>query len=331
MAIVNVYCDEVFRSKSNNFMILGALFIKDSDMDRVLDQLENNRCLNTSNHKWNYSYDMCPKKESCKREWHDNNNTVIHFTEINRSRDRKIIADKWLTALKNSLNDKIKFKILVIDLDKLDCGRFGSHKVDLNIYNKFFRTLLKGGIRYLYYGEHVQIKCVYHDKGSQEKHDYFPELNLAKLELETSDSLSIQNKNIEFIDDDHRMYLNNGDYESVKHSQFIQLIDIILGSFSQLFSNLSENEGKKEVAENMREIIESIFDREWKYHHSISFFPQHSICELSKQGSITEMDKTTNEEYIDTALKLKDNFYNKRNLAMPKFTGKNQTTFASWM
>ncbi len=51
MSVLNVYCDEVSVHDSNNFIILGALFIEDIDVKRVIDHLENNRCLNKSNHK----------------------------------------------------------------------------------------------------------------------------------------------------------------------------------------------------------------------------------------------------------------------------------------
>lgn len=329
MTILNVYCDEVVKPSSNNFIILGALFIRNSDVNKVINQLEDIRCL--SNHNWNYEYKLCSKIDMCKEKWHDKNNTKIHFKEIDKHAERKIIAQRWLTTLKNNLiKNRVKFTILVIDLSKLDCERFGQNKTDLNIYNKFFRTLLNGGVRYLYHGEHAQIKCVYHDEGSQEKHKYFPELNLNKLEMETSDDLTIAHKKIIFVNDDHRMYLKNGKMDLVKHSQLIQLIDIILGSFSQLFMNLSEKDDKKEVAEIMREVFESVSKREWKYPCSVSIFPKYSVCELLDQHSVTKFSKDNPENQILELLKYSGNFENEFNLKMPKFV-KNQTRLDKWM
>lgn len=330
MTILNVYCDEVSIHKPSRFLMLGALFIKDIDVKRVIEQLENNRCLNTSKHKWNYEFGACPNRELCKEDLHNRNNTKIHFKEIDKKRERKIIAKKWLAALKSSLKEYVKFSILVIDLKKLDREYFGINKTDLNIYNRFFRTLLKGGIRYLYSHEHIQINCVYHDEGSQEKHLYFPEMNLEKLEKETSDNFIINDKKIKFVNDDHKIYLKDKETELVIHSQFIQLIDLILGSFSQLFLNLSENVDKKEVAEVMRELFESIFKREWKYSGSVSFFPRYYLGELAKIESIHDFNKKDCYEQIDIALKYQGNFYNTCSLAMPKFL-KNQSQLTEWM
>lgn len=332
MNVLNVYCDEVIRPNSNEFIVLGVLFIKEIDMLNVLHTLENKRCLNGSNHKWNYNYDFCPNKKQCKKEWHENNNTKIHFNEIDRRRERKIISKNWLTLLKSTLKDNIKFGILAIDLKKLDCERFGRNKKDLNIYNRFFRTLLKGGIRYLYDKEKVKIKTIYHDEGSQERHTFFPELNMNKLELEAFNDVAIENKKIVFLNDDHRIYLGDNDLESVRHSQFIQLIDIILGSFSQLLFNLSAKEDKKEVSEVMREVFESIFDRKWEYPHTISFFPKYSLEELANmnQQSLNDFNEKDIEDKIASALKYPGNFYNKGAMAMPKYV-KNQNRLSAWI
>lgn len=331
MTDLNIYCDEVIRPNSNEVILLGALFIKEIDLIKAVNYLENKRCLNTSNHKWSYTYDTCPNNKSCKKALHDKNNTKIHFSEIDRHRERKIISQKWLTSLKVILKENIKFSILAIDLNKLDCEHFGRNKTDLNIYNRFFRTLLKGGVRYLYSKEKVKIKTIYHDEGSQNKHRYFPELNMKKLELETFNDINIENKKIVFLNDDHRIYLENNEMESVRHSQFIQLIDIILGSFSQLRFNLSIKEDKKEVAEVMRDVFESIFDRKWEYSHSISFFPKYSLDELAKmnQYSLNDFNEKKIEDKIDIALKHPDNFYNKNELAMPKYV-KNQNKLTAW-
>lgn len=332
MTVLNIYCDEVSIHDSNNFIILGALFIEDIDVKRVIDHLENNRCLNQSNHKWNYEYEACPNKKICKEDLHKRNNTVIHFKEIDKSRERKNIAQKWLILLKNSLKEYVKFSILIIDLNKLDRDYFGQRKTDLNIYNRFFRTLLKGGIRYLYQYKHIQIKNVYHDQGSQENHFYFPELNLEKLERNTSDNFIIEDKKIKFVNDDHRIYLKNNDMDLVINSHFIQLIDLILGSFTQLYLNLSSNDDKKEVAEVIRELFESIFKYERKYSGSVSFFPRYSLSELVKieRYSINDFNKKSYEDQIAIALKFQGNFYNTCTFAMPKFL-KNQSKLSAWM
>ena len=332
MSILNIYCDEVIRPNSNELIILGALFIKEIDIIKILNLLENNRCLDTINNKWYYDYQNCPNNNVCKEKWHDKNNTIIHFTDIHRSRERKIIAKKWLSLIKNRLKGRIKFSILIIDLEKLDCAHFGRNKTDLNIYNRFFRTLLNGGVKYLYSKDAIKIKNVFHDEGSQEKHYYFPELNLEKLEIETPSGYIIENKKIIFVNDDHRKYLKNNEMEFVKHSHLIQLIDIILGSFSQLFLNLSGRDEKKEVAEVMREVFMSLINKEWKYPYSVSFFPRYSYDELVKinQFSLKNFKQKKHLDKIITSLKFQDNFYNKSTLAMPRFN-KYQHKLTEWI
>lgn len=331
MTTLNIYCDEIIRPNKHEFLILGALFIKENELHKALDYLEKSRCLNTSNHKWKYYSKMCPNKASCKEEWHKKNNTKIHFKEIPKHRERKIIAEKWLNLIKKDLKKHVNFNILVIDLNKLDCAYFGNNKTDLNIYNKFFRTLLKGGAKYFFKGKVVKINNIYHDEGSQKYHNYFPELNMQKLELESSNDLIIQNKKIIFVNDDHRKYLENDEVtELVKHSQFIQLIDIILGSFSQLFLNLSDKNDKKEIAENMREEFNNIFRTKWDYPYSVSLFPKYNLYELSKQFHIDKLNEGNLESRIATSLKVLGNFDNNCNLTMPKFM-KNQLKLDEWM
>lgn len=326
MVEVNVYCDEVIRPDKRDYLIMGAVLIEEKDLPQILKELEICRQLNPKCLKWHYRFENC-SNSSCKESLHNKNNTTIHFNELRENKERKKIAIKWVDYLKRDAGKKIKFCLLVIDLKKLECSQFGEEKTDLNIYNRFFRTLLKGALKHLFYGRHASIKQVYHDEGSQQKHEYFPELNLEKLEIESSSDFLIKNKRIIFVNSDHRDYLKKDELELVDHSQLIQLVDIILGSFSQLFLNTSEMEDKKEVAEHMRNLFNKIMDRTANYSSSVSFFPKLSIHEIENIGqrglSLNRFNR------IEIAIGYQGNFYNRADLAMPPFLGK-QKDLSSW-
>jgi hypothetical protein len=321
MAEVNVYCDEVIRPNKKDFLIMGSIFIEERDIKSILKELLKCRCLNPKCKVWHYEFESCPNK-TCTEKLHKKNNTSIHFYDLRQNKERKKIALAWLNYLKRDYGKKIKFKLLVIDLKKLQCSYFGNNKTDVNIYNRFFRTLLKGGINYLFCNQHNAIMNVYHDEGSQKKHEYFPELNLKKLSIESPD-FTIHNKNIIFVNSDHREYLKNNDMELANHSQVIQLVDIILGCFSQLLLNTSNIEDKKEVAESMRDYFTKIMNYGY-FPSSINFFPKYTIEQIKESKQ-----RTLRQDPLDLALSTKGNFYKEANLEMPVFLGK-QKNLRGW-
>jgi hypothetical protein len=244
---IEIYADEIitpkdFNNYSRNFIGIGCLFVLVSEKQTLLSNLIDSRCLFESNGSWVWDFGECPSSiingGKCKNKWHQQNMCEIHHTELRNSRSSKsqrAISKKWLNFLieNNKRNWKqIFFNILFVDLDTLQIENFGTQKVHENIYNKFFRTVIHYGVKSFFGNKTVIIKKVFHDKGSMENHDYFPYLNLMKLDLDLGKYALIEDKDIAFIDSDHRNYLRENN-DLLEESHLIQLIDLLIGSITQ--------------------------------------------------------------------------------------------------
>ncbi|WP_346655672.1 hypothetical protein [Methanosarcina sp. DH1] len=325
-----MYSDEVFNGvdpfDSTNWMYLGALFVPTCYKTEVLKNLNDLRCI--KNHNWNLSESDCSK--GC--EFHKENNTEIHFKEIHRSSARYMIAKNWINFFKKEACQKhrkmLYCNIIGINLSNISYCEFGSGgKTELNIYNRFYRTLLIGGLNYFFkeYSS-IVVNSIFHDRGSQEYHEFFPWHPIQQTESKI-DKLSIYCDEIKFIDSDHRNSKSD-------ESQFIQFIDLILGATFSTIHNSSSNPRKREVCELFKPLLHTLLDREKNtsgqmigdYYKSnyyrtyqISFFPKNKMTSeeiltyLNLEGSIQKKEKTV------------DNFYYSRTILSPK-----QQTLEKW-
>lgn len=328
---LDIYSDEVFNGidpfDNTNWMYLGALFVPTDYKAEVLKKLNDLRCI--KNHNWNTSESDCP--ESCK--FHKENNTEIHFKEIHRSSARFMIAKDWISFFSKEACQKhrkmLYCNILGINLSNINYSEFGSGgKTELNIYNRFYRTLLMSGLNYFFKDySNIVVNSIFHDRGSQEHHEFFPWHPIKQTEFEI-DKLSINCNEIEFIDSDHRN-------SKSEESQFIQLTDLILGATFSTIHNSSNNSRKKEVCELFKPTLHKLLDRKKSpngqmigdYYKSnyyrtyqVSFFPKYN---MTPEEVITYLDL---HGKIQRKEKLKvDNFYYSRLIG-----SKNQQTLEKW-
>jgi len=328
---LDIYSDEVFNGvdpfDNTNWMYLGALFVPTDCKTEVLKNLNDLRCIKS--HNWNASESDCP--ESCT--FHKENNTEIHFKEIHRSSARYMIAKKWISFFNKEACQKhrkmLYCNILGINLSNISYCEFDSGgKTELNIYNRFYRTLLMGGLNYFFKDySSIVVNSIFHDRGSQEYHEFFSWHPIQKTELGI-DKLNIHCDEIELLDSDHRI-------SKTDESQFIQLTDLILGATFSTIHNSSNNPRKKEVSELFKPVLHKLLNRKkipngqmiGDYYKSnyyrtyqISFFPQNKmtpeeiITYLDLHGSVQKTEK----------MKM-DNFYYSR------FIGsQNQQTLEKW-
>jgi len=212
----------------------------------------------------------------------------------------------------------VYFNVLGIDLTKLNLERFGENKGrDLNIYNRFFRTLVAGGAKFFFseYKE-IVIKNIYHDKGSQEEHEYFPWYTPYKLNL-NDDKIRVIGDQIIFIDSDHRNYPDSNGVDFRRESQLVQFIDLILGSIHCCLHASATRREKIElgliIKPLLRRLMEKPKNKNSSYHYykkqQIQFFPKRKISEFS--------DKFTKQlDFNGNIVKLEklypDNFYTRR-------------------
>jgi len=261
---LEIYSDEIFEvtdSRDNSkWVYIGVLFIPLNEKESCLQILKNCRCLKYGD--WSDNEHEC--SHVCG--FHNKNNTEIHYKEIHKLDTRFKIACRWVEYISSSAcarSKKFFFNILGINLTNLNLDQFGadSDRV-LTIYNRFYRTALLGGLKYFFKNyETIVIHKIYHDDGSQKNHKYCPWHSIYKINIQT-EHITILDDEIEFIDSDHRK--SNKD-----ESQFIQLVDILLGAvYSCLHSDLKRKYQKRKIGYLFKPTLETLLDRRKHESHS---------------------------------------------------------------
>lgn len=327
---LNVYCDEINPVKldydNTTWMYIGILFVPTTKSEKLLRHILNARCIQHNN--WHWNVDMCPFK--C--DYHNKNETEIHYHEVHRSNARYRIAHKWLKDFLIEKNNKgnldlIYFNILGLNLTMMDLNEFGTDSRELTIYNRFFRTTLKSGAKYFFSKyDRIKIENIYHDKGSQEKHSYFPWHAGRKINLEDN-KIKVSNEDVVFVDSDHRKEEDN----LINASQFIQFIDVILGGVFCCLHNPTTNVQKQNIGRAIKPLLHRLLNNPYNvnsgYHYhrkqQISFFPKYKLSderEIYKQldmfGNIKHSNKSFNQ------------FYNKR--PIPLNEKEQRSLFETW-
>lgn len=290
--------------------------------DKLYKKLNNSRCLSEKQN----IFDKC--NEKCK--FHCENDGELHYTEIQKKNNVKYkIADRWLDILlENNLNDEksIYFNTLGIIESNLDINRFGNEKQFGNIYCRFFRSCLLRLIAMFKEYDKVIIDNIFHDKTTEmELHPYFNTNAIKQIRMqqlfEDNKKTFFKTNQIEFLDSDH----HKGD--SI-NSQFIQLVDIILGTSLNAIHNTATNNAKKELSFKIKPLIERILSdsnvfakMNSSYHffnkQSISYFPKVSKEELEE--NIKEY--YTKEVNFDKLLENGNYFSNTKQLLLKEETG----------
>jgi len=302
---LKLFCDE---SGSNDWLYIGVLIVPEKTEGLIFQDLLNKRC---GNPKGNKEWDKC----SLECERHSHNNTEVHYVEVEKSRDKYFVAERWLDYLLCDI-DNVYFYILGIDKKKLDISQFGDKDKSTNIYNRFFRTaILKSVKSYFHKYKSVIITSIYHDNStSLETNAYFPWHSIFSIG-NRDEKVSFKCNSVEFIDSDHRTSNNN-------YSHFIQLIDLLLGCVNNCLDHTSTNKDKEALAEKCLPLIERLVEKpnnrnsRYKYvgRQKIDFFPKHDLKNVDKNS-------------LEFHYKRMDSFYTKRVLQLKN---KNQLSLLCW-
>ncbi len=301
---------------------IGLLFVPSKMKIKLLEFLSNLRCV--EHNKWSHDKTKCP--QNCN--YHEKNFTEIHYQVLHRSNARYRIAKKWIEFIINKgiRNGYLSFNILGLNISKMNLNLFGDKKGrHYTIYNRFFRSILKGSISYFYNKyEKVIISKIYHDKGGQQYHQYFPWHAIYKLG-QNINKLEISPDNIEFIDSDHRK-------SKLDESHLIQLIDLILGATVINFHVQTQNIQQRKIGLIFKPALEIIIDRKqkssgWygKYYSrskftrkcAVSFFPKVQCDVNSKNfhtnlnGNLTTLKPNENYYYFNRKILLQKDIFSK--------------------
>lgn len=289
---LEIFSDEtyIFNKK---YVGIGCLFVPTSFKDKLVNKLLSCRCLNNKNtSKWQINPDSCKlfNDNLCIPQHHINNDCEIHYKKFrkNMSFSRRIISERWIDLLVNnnklsSEDEKIYFNILFLDLEKLDSKFFGEDKTGNNIYNRFYKTTIIGPMKYFFKNYNsITIKEIFHDNADDKKsHDYF--YWHAPFTLDCEHNITVKNKEITFIDSNHRKYEPTN--ENYKNATLIQFIDLILGCTSHAIFRESKDMEKMRLYEKYYPLISRIWEHprnknsKYKYFRSqqVSIFPKDKI------------------------------------------------------
>ncbi len=286
-ASLSVFCDErkiesCYHQLNENWLYISLLIIPTFKKTEILEKLGKYR------EDENYPYEL----------------SFRNIDAPSRNSNLTRLAKLWIKEVVEDLNKCFYFSILGINKDRLLFELFGE-KGDRggreeNIYNRFFRANFKGAINLLFPEneyEKIVISELFHDKqGRLEAHSYFPWHLISKV---SDDRISFGSNTFRFIDSDNML---EPVYKDESH--FIQLADILVGSFSHCLDLPAPySEGKKEVAKIALPLLENIVNGVYikDRWYSISFFPSR---------------KLSWEEYLDPTYRSQSRFFTSRRILL---------------
>ncbi len=303
--IVNVVLDDIFSEQNEYWTYLGVLLVPTHKQDELLRELLNSRCLADGDQNW----------RSCDLHcgYHDDNNTEVHYSELDDTRKYRV-ASSWIDfLLRNGEQDKklVYFYILGLNLTNLDLEKFGptsQQNRDVTIYNRFFRTAIQKSTKNFFYeNDQINIENIYHDEGAEKNHPFFPWHSIQKLDTE-DEKLGFACNKVTFIDSDHRV-----EEGSSVHSHFVQFIDLILGCSFNCLHYSSENENKLGIALQAKPLLKRIIkcpgNKNSGYNYfqrqKIEFFPQENLCDYEEDSLLREVKRNENF-YTERELLIKE-------------------------
>lgn len=267
------FIDEIWPESSDkydiNWMYLGALIIEERFFEEVTDTILNKRYKCTQKN-W--------RKVDKDSEFFPKNNKKVKFNSCS-SKNEYFISKRWLDFFtgKNEISNKVYFKIIGVDMDKIRHENFGKHGEDRNtrIYSRLLRSLLIGSGK-LFFGEDLTkiYNTLYHHRGNQQNSKEFEKI------LRNIGDKNTVIKDIKFYTDDHKEF--DFGSEGFKIANMLQFVDIVLGSTSKLFDVRDLHSDKAKLSWKMKNLVEKSMYNYNTDHFNISFFPQNTYKENKK-------------------------------------------------
>jgi len=222
---------------------------------------------------------------NAKRESECAVNKRIHFSELtsrSTGSSRAMTAVKWAKLFVNKLYQSVWFYFFGINLPNIDYQLFGpssnGQDRDFRIYNRFFEMGLFSACRYFFDSktEDVEILQVFSEKRDLEDDNPFPIHAPYKINKKES-NVKVKSKQIVQVASSLRRETT---HPECVHT--LNLVDVLVGSFSQVLDYTTRKKGCTEVAEKVfpvcRRLSENPFNPHSRYYKrcAMSFFPKHS-------------------------------------------------------
>jgi len=277
---VNVYHDE--REITNDWLYHSFLFIPVQNEDNVLSSLNEAR-----------------RKTGWKRE--------LHFVELDNTETENHLALEWIDLFAHSLFEKIYFHFFGVNYQNLDKTWWSKPQRDFKIYNRFFQIGLYGAIKWFFLTmgfQKVSVQNIFSDKKSRKGEDRFHVQPMEEIEMKSllrGENIVFEHSEIIEIDSDHE---KEGDYPSKSH--FVQFVDLIMGTFSQILDNTSSSEGKCMVADKCLSF--ALPTKLMQYNPNSRYYKKYAISFFPKQ-------RLTKEQILQNDIRSSVNqFYNERKM-----------------
>lgn len=270
--------------------------------------------------QWHYmALVMVPKSRAgslyadmCQARNDVNYQHEFRFSELNKNGTgtKLDLANKWTDLiLSDGQNSRknIYFRVIGVNNEKLDFSFFGHGSSSIgkyaNIYNRFFRTALLSGCKYLFPSEPVTIEKIYHDnEGNLQNHGYFEWHCIQKI-ARTHKDIAFNCDRVSFVDSDHRK-----EQRAPTASHFIQLCDLIVGFVTYCIheTNLS-NKGQFKVAEKMLPLVEAILSEPYDKTSPFGYYRKYDISHFPKSKlRMLDEDRIPGEFYKLTCSTFRD-------------------------
>jgi hypothetical protein len=280
---VSVYADEIQHVRNivtgEEWIYAGAIY---EDVNQpILDDLVDRR----------YCISKFPDWEKHK----DKNNSQVHWTALRGDHNKKFVIQRWLEyVLEDCLptNRKFYYSVFGINVTNLNLTEFGDEQQFNNVYNRFFRAMLKYSLK-KFFGRGVIVDHIYHEQGQQEKHEYFEWHTIFTLDLD--EHLNFATDRVEFLPKDHKQD---------SRSNIIQLCDVLLGIFKDVHLGYEE----RSYSPLRKEILDSRFVRELLIKRIIKAPGNiNSSFGYAKRFQVSLFPKTRSDP--GSLLRSQDNYY----------------------
>jgi hypothetical protein len=253
-AAIRLYIDEIKMAEDRNlkkWIYIGVIAVEEDHRLELLNQLNQHDC-------------------------------YLHFEEIRKKSDRSpnLAAARKYLDLAFSDNSKFKFRILGLAMDRLNPSAFGDEKVPSRAYHRFMRSTILALINGIFHESRyskVQVLEIVHDRTHHAKHwETLPIKQIAK----DHSRIDFKTDRIRFINSNHK-----AEDGCVDSSRFLQLIDLILGTFRYVLDGpqYSRNKGAESLADSFHDFVRRVNDpnKRFKYknHCGISYFPKLQLSD----------------------------------------------------
>jgi hypothetical protein len=238
-------------------------------------------------------------------KWHKE----LHFKALETTRTENKCAAGWVSCYLDEKFQGAPFYLLGTNQENLAHELWDRDQRDFKIYNRFFQIGLYAAIKWFFLNpkagcSRVVIEQIFSDAKNRRMEDRFHTQPIEDIEFQAEikdEPITFVSKKIIEIDSDHS---KENKYPEERH--FVQLVDLLLGGFSQALDNTSTHEGKRLIAKIVlahnipTDLMDYNFDSPYYKKIGVSFFPKF---------------KLSKKEVLDASIfREKSQFYSKRDL-----------------